>query len=134
MWGSKQAKLILGFIFVTGFGFIFSFFRPSSLTKPDFIDLLQSKKTLNGFPLNLKNHSPEYYIINFWASWCPPCVEETPSLIRFVNAHANTFHLIAVSQDSGTKEIDRFLTTFPGLRNANIDVLWDDNRNLLIPV
>ncbi len=42
---------------------------------PDF-----SLTTENGRTVSLNNFGGKVLLLNFWASWCPPCVEETPSL------------------------------------------------------
>ena len=42
---------------------------------PDF-----SLATENGRTVSLNNFGGKVLLLNFWASWCPPCVEETPSL------------------------------------------------------
>jgi len=68
-------------------------------------------------------------LINFWATWCKPCVEELPSLVREVKAHAaDSIELILVSVDD--KE------TYPGklrdfIRNRNYEgtFLWLDETN-----
>lgn len=44
-------------------------------------------------------------IINAWASWCPPCQEETPGLVRLYKANARSVNMIGVnltSMDSRT--------------------------------
>ena len=37
----------------------------------------------NGKPISLSNFGGKVLVLNFWATWCPPCVEEMPSLNRF---------------------------------------------------
>ncbi len=38
-------------------------------------------ETLDGRPVALSDLRGKAALINFWASWCPPCLEETPALI-----------------------------------------------------
>ena len=37
---------------------------------------------LNGKPSHLSDLRGKVVVLNYWATWCPPCVEETPSLIE----------------------------------------------------
>ena len=39
------------------------------------------------------------YIINFWATWCPPCREEMPSMELLARRHAQDIAFLAVSVD-----------------------------------
>jgi thiol-disulfide isomerase/thioredoxin len=39
-------------------------------------------KTLDGAPFNVADHRGEVVVVNFWASWCPPCIKEAPGLQR----------------------------------------------------
>src|SRR2546430_16807627 len=38
--------------------------------------------TIDGKPQRLSDYRGKVVVLNFWASWCPPCVEEAPALNR----------------------------------------------------
>jgi len=54
-------------------------------------------------------------IIHFWATWCPPCVEEIPALSRFWDKYRDRsdIALYAVSVDKDWKTIDAFSVKNP---------------------
>src|SRR5204863_8336957 len=61
--------------------------------------------------------------INFWATWCPPCVEEMPSLVRL---HAKLkddprFALLAVSTDDGWEPVQKFFGGKPPAMTVLLD-------------
>ncbi len=48
-------------------------------------------------------------VLNFWATWCPPCVEETPSLSEFAKAmQKDGIVVVAVSVDKNEAAYKRF--------------------------
>ena len=38
---------------------------------------------------SLASQQGRFVVVNFWATWCPPCLEEIPELIRFHDTHAD---------------------------------------------
>jgi cytochrome c biogenesis protein CcmG, thiol:disulfide interchange protein DsbE len=55
-------------------------------------------------------------VLNFWATWCPPCVEETPSLSQFAQDFAGRGVVVmAISVDTNQKAYDDFLRKFKPL-------------------
>lgn len=85
-------------------------------------------KTIDGKDFDLQDLKGKVVIINFWASWCGPCLEEFPSLITLVKKMAGKVVLVAVSEDNTKEEIDTFLKAFPEIKNSNIYVIHDDTR------
>jgi len=88
-------------------------------------------KTLAGKDIQLAQFKGKVVVVNFWASWCGPCIEEVPSLIKLVQTFPNEMELIAISGDSSQADIDSFLKSFPEMKTVpNIHVVWDEKKNL----
>ena len=64
----------------------------------------------NGQVVSLDNFKGKVTLINFWAIWCPPCVEEIPSLNRLKKLMQNeAFQLISVNYAETPENIRAFL-------------------------
>lgn len=67
-------------------------------------------KTSEGKEIKLSDYAGKVVLIDFWASWCPPCREEMPELIKFYKAHKNDkFEIIAVNIDNDSKNMQSFI-------------------------
>lgn len=42
---------------------------------------------LDGKPVKLSEFRGKFVVVNFWATWCPPCLVEIPDLVMFHEAH-----------------------------------------------
>ncbi|RRS04394.1 TlpA family protein disulfide reductase [Aquabacterium soli] len=63
----------------------------------------QQFDTVDGPPLKLASFQGKPLVVNFWATWCPPCVKEMPDLDRFHQAHnVRGWHVIGLAIDSAT--------------------------------
>jgi peroxiredoxin len=78
---------------------------------------------LNGKKMQLSDLQGKVVVLNFWASWCPPCVEETPALNRLqarIAPQGGT--VLAVSVDESEAEYRKFLrdqgVKFPTYRDT----------------
>ncbi|MFP5210860.1 MAG: TlpA family protein disulfide reductase [Acidobacteriota bacterium] len=60
--------------------------------------------------LRLADYRGRVVLLNFWATWCPPCVEEMPSLLKLHHDMPNLV-ILAVSIDDDADAYHRFLTT-----------------------
>jgi len=76
--------------------------------------LLISGDTTAGTPLDFPaDFSSQRYLVNFWATWCPPCVHELPMLSAFNEAQAgNGIAVIGVAIDY-PDQVRRFLDERP---------------------
>ncbi len=82
---------------------------------------------LDGSPWRLAEHRGEVVVLNFWASWCQPCLAELPSLEQLAREHAaKRLSVLAVNFREGEPAIRRFLQrqplALPVLRDADGDV------------
>lgn len=61
----------------------------------------------NGKQVSLENFKGRPILLNFWAAWCPPCVEELPSLLKFADwARKNIgLEVVAVSADPKASDV-----------------------------
>jgi cytochrome c biogenesis protein CcmG, thiol:disulfide interchange protein DsbE len=74
-----------------------------------------SLPTRDGKPLELSAYRGKVVLLNFWATWCPPCREEEPSLRKLAESiDPAAFALVAVSvDDGGWPVIDQFFAGKP---------------------
>ena len=87
-------------------------------------------KTLKGKAFSFESLRGKIVLLNFWASWCLPCYEEFPELIKAVQWSEGEIVLVAVSVDAQKKDIHKFFKilkqkTGVHIKDKNIYILWD---------
>lgn len=80
-----------------------------------------------GKTITRSNFGGKVLVLNFWASWCAPCVEEIPSLVEFQKQLApEGVVVVGVSIDANEKLykqfLDRFKVNFPTSRDPESNV------------
>ncbi|RME43324.1 MAG: hypothetical protein D6796_13255 [Caldilineae bacterium] len=84
--------------------------------------------TLEGETVHLRDYRGQVVLVNFWASWCPPCVAELPAIHAFYQAHRQEgFVVLAVNAEEGAATVQNFVQregfTFPVLLDAHGGVM-----------
>ena len=71
-------------------------------------------RDLAGQPVNLSDFKGKVVLVNFWATWCAPCVEEMPSMQRLQQKVAlSGFEVLAVNFQENPTRINDFLKKRP---------------------
>jgi len=72
---------------------------------PDF-----SEKDLLGNPLSVSQYEDKVVLVEFWATWCVPCVAELPNILKAYNKHhSNGLEVIGISLDQDEQKLKSFL-------------------------
>ncbi|HET6206288.1 MAG TPA: TlpA disulfide reductase family protein [Terracidiphilus sp.] len=81
--------------------------KPSKIgkTAPDF------KVSDGSNSIQLADYRGKVVLLNFWASWCGPCIQETPALVELHHEHPE-LAILAVSIDEDPSAYQRFLNRF----------------------
>lgn len=112
--------------------------RPPVITQPEsVITPIAQGQALPEFSFktsdDVMHHSRDFkgkiIILNFWASWCPPCVKEFPSLLHVAQKFPDDVVLIALSSDLDEGAMKAFLKK-QSLESLppNVFVALDDNQ------
>jgi thiol-disulfide isomerase/thioredoxin len=64
------------------------------------LNLTTSKKTT----IELKKDATPIIVLNFWASWCIPCLKEFPSLVQFQDKYKGQVKVIGINGDTENPE------------------------------
>jgi cytochrome c biogenesis protein CcmG/thiol:disulfide interchange protein DsbE len=94
--------------------------------------------SLAGGEVDLASHRGKVVLVNCWATWCPPCVAEMPSLERLHRALSpEGLAVITVSTDEDEAELRRFVSeralTLPVLKDPGGRVAEDAYRTTGYP-
>ncbi len=77
---------------------------------------------------DLSEYRGRVVMLHFWATWCPPCVDEIPTLERLYRTFSGKdFELLAVSADEDGAEA---VTPFMRRNGLTLPVLLDPNRSI----
>jgi peroxiredoxin len=82
-------------------------------------------QALDGRVVSLSDFRGKVVMVHFWATWCPPCVDELPTIEKLHRTIADKdFQLLAVSVDDGAPEVAAFLKK----NKMDLPVLLDPGR------
>ncbi|HJV64664.1 MAG TPA: TlpA disulfide reductase family protein [Geomonas sp.] len=85
---------------------------------PDF-----TLKDMSGRAVQLSSLRGKVVLVNFWATWCPPCRAEVPSMVKLNQAmQGKAFQMLAISIDEGGKDA---VTSFFQKENLTLPALLD---------
>ena len=69
--------------------------------------------TLDGKTFDLAAQRGKWVIVNYWATWCVPCIKEMPDISHFVATHKNVTAIGLAYDDSDPADIKAFVAKHP---------------------
>ena len=73
-----------------------------------------------------KNTRGKYLVVNYWATWCTPCLKEIPVFVEFYNQHADQVEILGLDYEPiNLKAINEFIERF----SINYPIILYDEKN-----
>ena len=94
--------------------------EPPGIPAPDF-----TVYDLDGNSHTLSEFKGKPVILNFWASWCGPCVSEMPEFQSFYDTYGEDIHFVLVNLTDGQKETVETASKFINDQGYSFPVYFD---------
>ena len=73
-----------------------------------------------------ENTRGKYLVVNFWATWCTPCLKEIPVFVEFYNQHLDQVEILGLDYEPiNLSAIDEFIERF----SINYPIILFDEKN-----
>tara|TARA_Y100001970_G_C13659876_1_gene567798 strand:+ start:57 stop:587 length:531 start_codon:yes stop_codon:yes gene_type:complete len=130
---------LLKFKFIIIFIYLLSSSSSYSIQQPNLDNLVIHKnpkkleivnfQDINNETINLSKFKNSLIIINFWATWCAPCIEEMPSLNKLqINLNFNNLKIIPINV--GRDSIKKSKNFYKKLKLNNLKIYFDNDIEL----
>jgi cytochrome c biogenesis protein CcmG, thiol:disulfide interchange protein DsbE len=84
---------------------------------------------LNGNRVDLADYREQIVMVNNWATWCPPCKAEMPTLVKYFKAHSDQgFVLFGINAGDPKNDVARFVDDY----QLSFPILLDPNTTALM--
>jgi thiol-disulfide isomerase/thioredoxin len=99
--------------------------EPSPIAEPDPAPAF-TLTSLDGKEVSLSDFGGEWVIVNFWATWCPPCVSEMPYLQTLADRGLNVLGINMVETPDVVKPfLLKYGISFPVLMDPDVNTILD---------
>lgn len=83
-----------------------------------------------GGETNLQAFAGEFLVVNLWATWCAPCMEEMPTLAALQRRFEGRLHVVPISVDSAA-DLEKARRELARLSGGRLPFLIDVSRGVL---
>jgi len=125
-------KMVQKMLFVVGFCLLtaVSFYQPVFAAQTQSVEIGAkapdfSLRNLQGKTVKLSDYRGKKVMLNFWATWCPPCKQEMPAIQQFFEEKKGDVAILAVNID-GAEDVIEFVQT----RKLTFPILLDENNRV----
>ena len=98
--------------------------KQEAVTAPDFNAENADGKSINFFSLTGKKPS----VLNFWASWCPPCKQEMPGFEAMYKKYSDKVNFAMVNMTDGARETKKKASSFIRKQGYTFPVYYDTEQ------
>lgn len=86
-------------------------------------------RTIDGKTVSLADYKGKVVLVNIWATWCPPCQQEVPSMVRlYKEMKGKDFEILAVSIDD--QDLPNTLISFARVYEMGFPILMDSRSEV----
>lgn len=87
-------------------------------------------ETLGGEEFTLEKYSDKIIVLNFWATWCPPCIREMPALQDFATIAGDDVVVFALTDPNNGQTIDMVSQFLEDTNITTLNIILDQDMGL----